>query len=134
MQNLQKKCLFLKNYFVSRIFPRLFKIINVQEDPRNNKSIESGLTAQAVEGLFLLTECLHQLTEEAAPDILAFTQELRKWKHPCQCTQFKRNTYRHKSQTISKYLLHSGCLSSDSSHQSYCIKGLSSSWFFSRVF
>ncbi len=44
MQNLKKNCLFLKKIFsVSWIFPDYFLVISVQEDPRNNKSVESGL-------------------------------------------------------------------------------------------
>ncbi len=41
MQNCQ---FLLKLLFISQIFPDIFLIINVQEDPKNNKSIEFGLT------------------------------------------------------------------------------------------
>ncbi len=44
MQNLQEKSLFKKRFSVSQIFPNFFKIINIHEDPRNNKSIESDLS------------------------------------------------------------------------------------------
>ncbi len=41
---LRKIVHFFKNNLVSRIYPDFFLIINVQEDMRNSKSIESGVT------------------------------------------------------------------------------------------
>ncbi len=42
MQNLLKNCIFLKKKFSFPRFSRVFLMINIQEYPRTNKSIESG--------------------------------------------------------------------------------------------
>ncbi len=39
---LEKLCFFSKLFFDSWLLPRFFLMVNVQEDPRNNNSIESG--------------------------------------------------------------------------------------------
>ncbi len=46
---LEELCIFKKLFFVSQIFPYFFLMINVQEDPRNNKSVESGLNDKSCE-------------------------------------------------------------------------------------